>query len=176
MMQLWISVYLWNKPCLNLESGIMAATCTRRQTVVCVTRKVAWYHTSWGSHIRENRQITFFKHEFFCWNLEMFLISFGHILIVRAIMESSNNCGNWKWHLIKFLSSRAFERCHDDVIKWKQFTALLPLCEGNPPVTDGFPSQRTVTRSFDVFFDRRMNKRLSKQSRHRWFDTPSRSL
>ena len=27
-----------------------------------------------------------------------------------------------------------------------------------------FPAQRPVTRSFDVFFDRRPNKRLNKQS------------
>ena len=27
------------------------------------------------------------------------------------------------------------------------FSALLALCEGNPPVTGGFPSQRTVTRN-----------------------------
>ena len=33
------------------------------------------------------------------------------------------------------------------------FSALLILCEGNPPVTGGFPSQRPVTRSFVVFFD-----------------------
>ena len=32
------------------------------------------------------------------------------------------------------------------------------------------------TRSFDVFFDLRMNKRLSKQSWGWWFETPSRSL
>ena len=32
------------------------------------------------------------------------------------------------------------------------FSALLALCEGNPAVTGGFPSQRSVTRSFDVFF------------------------
>ena len=32
-------------------------------------------------------------------------------------------------------------------------------------VTGGFPSQRPVTRSFDVFFDLRLNKQLSKQSR-----------
>ena len=38
------------------------------------------------------------------------------------------------------------------------------------------PSHRPVTRSFDVFFDLRYNKRLSKQSRRRWFETPSRSL
>ena len=30
---------------------------------------------------------------------------------------------------------------------------LLARCEGNPPVTGGFPSQRPITRSFDVFFD-----------------------
>ena len=36
--------------------------------------------------------------------------------------------------------------------------------------------QRPVTRSFDVFFDLRLNKRLNKQSRRRWFETPWRSL
>ena len=50
------------------------------------------------------------------------------------------------------------------------------LCEGNPVVTGGFSSQRPVTRSFDVFFDLRLNKRLSKQSWHWWFETPSHSL
>ena len=36
------------------------------------------------------------------------------------------------------------------------------LC-GNSPVTGEFPTQKWVTQSFDVFFDRRLNKRLSKQ-------------
>ena len=31
------------------------------------------------------------------------------------------------------------------------FSALLPLCAGNSPVTGEFPTQRPVTRSFDVF-------------------------
>ena len=35
------------------------------------------------------------------------------------------------------------------------FSALLALCVGNSPVTGGFPPQRQVTRSFDVFFDLR---------------------
>ena len=34
-----------------------------------------------------------------------------------------------------------------------KISALLAFCEGNPPVTGEFPSQRPVTRSFDVFFD-----------------------
>ena len=41
-------------------------------------------------------------------------------------------------------------------------SALLALCVGNSPVTGEFPPQRPVTRSFDVFFDLRLNKRLSK--------------
>ena len=56
------------------------------------------------------------------------------------------------------------------------FSALLALCAGNSPVTGEFPSQRSVTRMFDVFFDFRLNKRSSKQSRHRWFETPTHSL
>ena len=56
------------------------------------------------------------------------------------------------------------------------FSALLAHCEGNPSVTGNFPSQRPLTRNFVVFFDLRLNKRLSKQSRRRWFETPSRSL
>ena len=62
---------------------------------------------------------------------------------------------------------------HDDVIKWKHFPRYCSLCAGNSPVTGEFPSQRPVTRSFDVFFDLRLNKRFSKQSRRRWFETLS---
>ena len=36
------------------------------------------------------------------------------------------------------------------------FSALLALCAGNSPVTGEFPAQRPVTRSFDVFFDLRL--------------------
>ena len=39
-----------------------------------------------------------------------------------------------------------------------------------------FFTQRPVTRSFDVFFDLRLNKRLSKQPWGWWFETPSWSL
>ena len=55
------------------------------------------------------------------------------------------------------------------------FSVLLALCVGNSPVTGEFPSQRSVTRSLDVFFDLHLNKRLSKQSRCPWFETPSHS-
>ena len=56
------------------------------------------------------------------------------------------------------------------------FSALLALCAGNSPVTGDFPAQRPVTRSFDVFIDLCLNKRLSKQSWGWWFDAPSRAI
>ena len=56
------------------------------------------------------------------------------------------------------------------------FSALLAICAGNSPVPGEFPAQRPVTRSFGVFFDLRLNKRLSKQSWGWWFETLSRPL
>ena len=55
------------------------------------------------------------------------------------------------------------------------FRVTGPLC-GNSPVTGEFPSQRPVTRSFDVSFDLQLNKRLSKQSWGWWLETASGSL
>ena len=51
----------------------------------------------------------------------------------------------------------------------------VAFCVGNSPVTRDFPSQRPMTRSFDIFFNLRLNKRLSEQLWGWWFETPSRS-
>ena len=56
------------------------------------------------------------------------------------------------------------------------FSALLAICAWNSPVPGEFPAQRPVTRSFDVFFDLCLNKRLSKQSWGWWFEMLSRPL
>ena len=44
------------------------------------------------------------------------------------------------------------------------FPALLAICVRNSPITGEFPAQRPVTWSFDVFFNLRLNKRLSKRA------------
>ena len=96
------------------------------------------------------------------------------------------------------LSKRILSKCHSfgpvsfysqsmdhesikQIISWwrhqmETFSALLALCAGNSPVTGEFSKQMPVTRSFDVFFDRRLNKRLCSHSWGWWFETPSRSL
>ena len=55
------------------------------------------------------------------------------------------------------------------------FRVTGPLC-GEFTGPGEFPTQRPVTRSFDVFFDLRLNKRLSKQPWGWWFETTSWSL
>ena len=56
------------------------------------------------------------------------------------------------------------------------FSALLAIRAGISPVPGEFPAQRPVTRSFDVFFDLLLNKRLKKQSWGWWFETLLRPL
>ena len=62
--------------------------------------------------------------------------------------------------------------CH----QMETFSALLAICAGNSLVPGEFPTQRPVTRSFDVFFDLRLIKWLRKQSWGWWFETLSRPL
>ena len=74
-----------------------------------------------------------------------------------------------------------YKHIHQLYISWwrhqmETFSALLAIRAGNSPVPGDFPTQRPVTRSFDVFFDLRLNKRLSKQSGGWWFEMPSRPL
>ena len=40
-------------------------------------------------------------------------------------------------------------------------------------ITDEFPTQKPVARSFEVSFDLRLNQHMSKQLKRRWFETPS---
>ena len=55
------------------------------------------------------------------------------------------------------------------------FRITGPLC-GEFTGPGEFPTQRPVTWSFDVFFELRLNKRLSKQPWGWWFETPPWSL
>ena len=68
-----------------------------------------------------------------------------------------------------------YHASHDDVIKWKHFPRNWPFVRGIHRPGE-FPMQRPVTRSFDVYFDLRLNKRLSKQSWGWWLETLSCSL
>ena len=120
----------------------------------------------------------------FCFDSRPLLIPFSN-LVVRA---------DWKWRLVSggslfdkmwevsygvilqswsgiSLSHSNTNIYHDDVIKWKHIPRYWPF--DISPVTGEFPTQRPVTRSFDVFFSKLgLNERLSKQSWGWWFETP----
>ena len=94
-----------------------------------------------------------------------------------------NHCpGAWEWlHMMKVTqkSASAVQNRHAVlyflVVTWwrhqmETFSAL------HSPVTGEFPAQRPVTHSFDVFFDLRLNKQLSKQPWGWLFETLSRPL
>ena len=88
-------------------------------------------------------------------------------------------------------SKKYLQRACEAILMWNQrklfedtwwlhqmetFSSLLAICAGISPVTGEFPAQRPATRSFDVFFDVHLNKRLSKQRWGWWFETPLHSL
>ena len=88
---------------------------------------------------------------------------------------------SWYYEITLFFLTIAYGHCWWNCTLWwrhqmETFSSLLALCAGNSPVTGEFPTHSPVPRSFDVFFDLRLNQQLSKQWRRRWFETPSRSL
>ena len=80
----------------------------------------------------------------------------------------------WTWALRRhvFAIERIFMMTSSN---GNNFSLTGPLC-GEFPGPRWIPRTKTVTRSFDVFFDLRPNKRLSKQPWGWWFETPSWSL
>ena len=78
--------------------------------------------------------------------------------LIRTMACHRNHYLNQWWLNVSCCETfvRAASTRHD-VIKWKLFFALLILCEGFSPVTGEFSLQRPVTRSFDVFFNLRLN-------------------
>ena len=89
----------------------------------------------------------------------------------------------WDWKGDPFGYNSRYGIRHDGDLSctwWRHqletVSALLAIYAGNSQVTCEFPTQRPVTRSFDVFFDLHLNKRFSKQWWGWWFETPSCSL
>ena len=97
-------------------------------------------------------------------------------------ISRSHGPKNWRFCSIWAFPGDNSNPISQMAIKWhiswwrhqmETFSALLALFAGNSPVPGEFPTRRPVTRSFDVFFDLRLNKRLSKQPWGCWFETPS---
>ena len=55
---------------------------------------------------------------------------------------------------LEYTSLWIYLKQHDDVIEWKHFPRYWPFVREIHRVPGEFPTQRPVTRGFDVFFDR----------------------
>ena len=102
----------------------------------------------------------------------------SYVLWIKWILQQV--CQYW-FHLVIHVCVCISSKWKQNTSTWwchqiETISALLALCAGNSPATGEFPSQRPVTRNFDVVFDLWPNTRLRKQSWGLWFETPSRSL
>ena len=97
-------------------------------------------------------------------------------IFYHVILATWCNWLDFYWCWIKFCLSLSLSLCDTFQSWWRHqmetFSALVALCSGDSPVTGESPAQRPEARSFDVFFDLRLNKQLWGRS----FETPSRSL
>ena len=101
--------------------------------------------------------------------------------LIIGVVEAKPITINWNFSHILLMLLPVFcgglaSLGHRQIPAWwrhpmETFSALLAICAGNSRVPGEFPAQRPVTRSFDVFFDLRLNQRLSKQSWCCWFET-----
>ena len=109
-----------------------------------------------------------------------------HWLIIRLVLWHSSaqfqrKCFRylflvWFWIFIDWRLHRYFTGPMRYFARFDFKTGSFMMTSSNGNifrVTGEFPAQRPVTRSFDVFFDPRLNNRLGKQSWGWWFETPS---
>ena len=89
---------------------------------------------------------------------------------IAKCMKNSITIGFVIFTCLTFLSYSMMTSSNGNI-----FRVTGPLC-GEFTGPGEFPTQRSVTRSFDVFFDLRLNERLNKQQRGWWFETLSWSL
>ena len=124
------------------------------------------------------------KYLFWCsyldlWPMTWIRTSTGARAIISnmcAQFENNRSSGFIELSRSHHLYSRGHIISHDDVIKWKHFPRYWPFVWGihRWPVNSPHKGQWHGALMFS--FDRRLNNRLSKQSRGWWLEMPSRPL
>ena len=86
-----------------------------------------------------------------------------HVCYILAyfdgLLQNYRNSSLWSNEVYLFVYYVPLSWWHH---RMETFSVLLAICAGISPITGEFPARRPVTRSFDVFFDLRLNKWLSK--------------
>ena len=168
MSVVWLTSFCHNDPILPV-------------LVIIFTEPSVWCHLIWHTTLLIRLKI---KINYYMWNwrcgIHFRYDTYTYIYWTRSFLIKNLKKGNSN---VTCASDLLAMWVHDDVIKRKYFPRYWPFGGGGGgggggdlPVTSQFPTQRPVMWSFDVFFNLRLNKPLSKQSRGSWYKTQSRSL
>ena len=111
-------------------------------------------------------------------------VACGYFVFVKFIFRHPNRVWNEKLLIFcanEILNPLQLGRPGQLTLTWwrhqmKTFSALLALCAGNSPVPVNSPHKCQWRWALIFSFDLRLNKRLSKQPRGWWFETPPWSL
>ena len=145
------------------------------QTIPCV-------HTEWLEHVFNATAYPVYGEVPFCYVRYKRVLPSARQCSYRATAVGFNYIGKEPhWNGITGITVCHQILSHGNQVTFPTFSIMTSsngnifrvtdhLC-GNSPVPGEFPAQRSVTRSFDVFFDLRLNKRLSKQSWGWLFET-----
>ena len=144
------------------------------QPTVLKCKSPPYTHTNTHTHIYISQIIWLFP-LIMCLNIDLV---YNNGLRIKHCYNFEVPASSWRHDCLSKTMVVRLTVCHSGAKTWwrhpmETFSAWLAICMGNWPVTGEFPTQRPVTRSFGVFFDLRLNKRLSKQWWGWWFETPS---
>ena len=129
-----------------------------KATLMNMDKYFMWIHYEWlhnHNKAKHNKTVCIF--------IGIYCISHYYMTCITASEQRGDTCQTLTWYSMMTSSNGII------------FRVTGPLC-GEFTGPGEFPTQRPVIRSFDVFFDLRPNKRLSKQWWGWWFETLSRSL
>ena len=148
--QLHITMNCWNTPVLYKKGCVSFVEW--KYVLITWQMRVIWHGIIQPKLIKQWKQNSIAR------SLELLLQHNFLYMVVKCDTRSNSNLENFhsgfelpittEWNYTKTSIPYAWWR-H----QMEAFSALLDHCAGNSPVTGEFPSQRPVTRSFDVFFD-----------------------
>ena len=135
-----------------------------------------WCHKSWQTMIKTYTSPMFQYQNYTSRDVDYY--HYKEKMFVRPFYQYVGNALQVRWIINIEAATREVslgQICMMTSSNGNIFRVTGPLC-GEFTDPGEFPTQRPVTRSFDVFFDLRLNKRLSKQPWGWWFETLSWSL
>ena len=134
---------------------------TSKKSKLCITGSTCWNPSTTGGFLAQRAS-----------NVEKCAMTWRHD---RELIQSGKTPKTAEHSDTKLTVHTPYLALVGWVIRWKYFR-VAGLLWGEFTGHRWIPLPKPVTRFFAVCFALRLNKRLSTQSRRRWYEAPSRSL